>query len=127
MFMFKLSLTVSVIVLRGRVHKRMEVLLWKGARTFAETQNPYAAGQLQHYHSSRSGWIRTGKIRGRRPRIMINSSTPRNSEVFLAKKNDTKELCALKRMSKKLLHKLGEVGAIPKVFIIGFENGLTIL
>ncbi|KND00046.1 AGC/NDR protein kinase [Spizellomyces punctatus DAOM BR117] len=30
-------------------------------------------------------------------------------QVFLAKKNDTKELCALKKMSKKLLHKLGEI------------------
>ncbi|KAJ3260726.1 hypothetical protein HK104_006861 [Borealophlyctis nickersoniae] len=30
-------------------------------------------------------------------------------QVFLARKKDTKELCALKKMSKKLLHKLGEV------------------
>ncbi|KAJ3043138.1 hypothetical protein HDV00_005754 [Rhizophlyctis rosea] len=30
-------------------------------------------------------------------------------QVYLARKKDTKELCALKKMSKKLLHKLGEV------------------
>ncbi|KAI9095122.1 serine/threonine protein kinase, AGC family [Phlyctochytrium arcticum] len=30
-------------------------------------------------------------------------------QVFLAKKNDTKEVCALKKMSKGLLHKLGEI------------------
>lgn len=30
-------------------------------------------------------------------------------EVFLAKKKDTNEICALKKMSKKVLHKMGEV------------------
>ncbi|KAJ3016012.1 hypothetical protein HKX48_004268 [Thoreauomyces humboldtii] len=33
-------------------------------------------------------------------------------QVFLARKNDTKELCALKKMSKKQLHKLGEIDHI---------------
>ncbi|KAI8820183.1 kinase-like domain-containing protein, partial [Fimicolochytrium jonesii] len=33
-------------------------------------------------------------------------------QVYLAKKNDTKEFCALKKMSKALLHKLGEVNHI---------------
>jgi cell cycle protein kinase DBF2 len=32
-------------------------------------------------------------------------------QVFLAKKNDTKEICALKKMEKKLLYKLGEVSS----------------
>ncbi|KXS09967.1 kinase-like protein [Gonapodya prolifera JEL478] len=33
-------------------------------------------------------------------------------QVFLAKKRDTGEVCALKKMSKKLLHRLGEVDHI---------------
>lgn len=33
-------------------------------------------------------------------------------EVFLAKKNDTGELCALKKMKKRTLHKMDEVGGL---------------
>jgi cell cycle protein kinase DBF2 len=32
-------------------------------------------------------------------------------EVFLARKNDTGEVCALKKMKKRVLHKMDEVRA----------------
>ena len=38
-------------------------------------------------------------------------------QVYLARKKDSKELCALKKMRKNLLHKLGEVGCGDKSIV----------
>lgn len=39
-------------------------------------------------------------------------------KVFLARKKDTDEICALKKMSKRLLHRLGEV--LSLITIVSF-------
>ncbi|KAG9014778.1 hypothetical protein FRB94_010625 [Tulasnella sp. JGI-2019a] len=74
------------------------------------TQEDYAA-ELKSY-SGRERVIlrrRRTKLRVEQFHIIAQVGQGGYGEVFLAKKNDTGELCALKKMKKRTLHKMDEI------------------
>ena len=73
----------------------MEVVLWKRARCLAKAK---------------------GKLRVEQFHIITQVGQGGYGEVSLARKQETGEVCALKRMKKKTLQKMGEVSTFLTVF-----------
>lgn len=74
------------------------------------TQEEYA-GELKSYCGRERVILRRRRTKLRVDQFHIIAQVGQGGygEVFLAKKNDTGELCALKKMKKRTLHKMDEV------------------
>ncbi|KAL9040657.1 MAG: hypothetical protein Q9180_001776 [Flavoplaca navasiana] len=85
---------------------------------FESSHPPPPATTTENYDEARKQWLgrERANLRKRRTRlrqgdfqILTQVGQGGYGQVFLAKKKDTKEVCALKVMSKKLLFKLDEI------------------
>ncbi|KAL8843685.1 MAG: hypothetical protein Q9176_001893 [Flavoplaca citrina] len=85
---------------------------------FESSNPPPPATTTEKYEEARKQWLgrERANLRKRRTRlrqgdfqILTQVGQGGYGQVFLAKKKDTKEVCALKVMSKKLLFKLDEI------------------
>ncbi|KAJ1930604.1 serine/threonine-protein kinase dbf2 [Tieghemiomyces parasiticus] len=70
-----------------------------------------AQGAWRRYCSDESTYLRRRRIRTQEKEFHILAQIGQGGygQVFLARKRDTSEICALKKMNKKLLQKLNEV------------------
>jgi serine/threonine protein kinase len=67
--------------------------------------------QLKLHYAKESAYLRRRRCRTNATQFSILTQIGQGGygQVYLARKKDTGEICALKRMSKKLLHKMNEI------------------